>query len=185
MSAPCGCCGVTIVAVHPPRRPNTNPKAGARIKSNAPAKTKNTTLESDHVAVTPAVTAKTALPTSAPMKPARRPAALGSDERIVAMNPAMNAPRIIIPPPISASPIRSGSQLSTATTGREAIAPISANFHDGGRVRRDDDDAIRLSMTYLIIKFGAVYSLCIHNALLTRVSFRKYFVPIVVLWGIL
>lgn len=149
--------------VHPPRRPNTNPRTGPRVKSNAPAKTKNATLEGDHVAVIPAVTAKTPLPTTAPMKPARRPAALGSDERIVAMNPAMNAPRIIIPPPISASPIQSGSQLSTATTGRGAIVPISANFHHGGRVRRDDDDAIRLSVMYLVMKFGAVCSLYIQQ----------------------
>lgn len=62
-----------------------------------------------------------------PMKPARRPAELGSDERIAAMTPAMNAPIIMIPPPMVASEF--GSQFRRAVTGSEAIAPTSANRH--------------------------------------------------------
>ncbi|EMA47039.1 hypothetical protein C449_02522 [Halococcus saccharolyticus DSM 5350] len=54
------------------------------------------------------------------------------------MSPAMNAPKIMIPPAKSVSEF--GSQFTTTARGSEASAPISANRHAGGIVRVWTDD---------------------------------------------
>jgi hypothetical protein len=130
----------TVVATQPPKRPNPSPNREAIHTTSPLAKTQNTTLESDHAAVVPTVPTNMSSPRTAPMKPARRPAALGFDEQTAAMTPAMNAPHIILPPPMVASEF--GSQSRIAVTGSEAPTPMSANCHGSARVWTRSEDSI-------------------------------------------
>jgi hypothetical protein len=82
-----------------------------------------------------------------PRKPVRSPAAPGFVDLVAEMTPAMNAPTIIIPPPIVASEF--GSQFRTTDTGNDANAPISANCHTVEGVRTRDGETIFVSKSYL------------------------------------
>ena len=137
---------LTVFTTQPPTRPDPRPNRGATPITSPLAKTTNTTLESDHVAVVPVVTMNISSPRVPPMNPARSPAALGSNERIAARTPAMNAPIIIIPPPTVASEF--GSRFRIGMTGSEANAPISANRHAGGRVWMRGSDTILTSKSF-------------------------------------
>ena len=133
-------CVAIVVATQPPIRPHTNPNIGARHSSTTVAPMKNTVSDGvGHVTaafsmavLTPVVMgASTAI--DPPRRPARDPAASGSIERVAAMNPAMNAPMIPIPPARFTS--ASGSQFTTTVRGSEASVPMSATRQASGRVR--------------------------------------------------